>query len=123
MFKPPISTKLDKRSAPTMLAWLFALVGMLATGVNLQAAVLDTGEHANATDSAQVFVFSSSSSFALLSERDDSDHLLDTPTVNTFVNVKCHWQCIGLLKTASSWLPTLQTAFHLRPPLRAPPLK
>ena len=122
MFKPPISTKLDKRSAPKMLVWLFALVGMLATGVNLQAAVLDTGEHVNTADSAQVFVFSSGSSSALLTERDDSDHLLDTPAVNAFVSVKCHWQFLGLLKTASSWLPTLQAVFHLRPPLRAPPL-
>ncbi|MFT6552068.1 MAG: hypothetical protein ACJA1I_002115 [Zhongshania marina] len=115
--------KRNKRLAPTMLAWFFAIIGMLAAGVNLQAAVLDIGEHANKVDSSQVFVFSSGGGLALLPERDDKDHSLDAPTVNAFASIKCHWQFIGFLKTAGSWLPALRAALHLRPPLRAPPLK
>jgi len=123
MLTPSLCTKLDKRAAPPMLAWLFALIGMLATGVNLQAAALDTDKNFNKHDSAQVFVFSNGSNAALVSGRDDNDHRFHTPSANVFTTSQLNWRFIGLVQSAANWAPALQTLVHLRPPLRAPPFK
>ncbi len=123
MFSPPIDIKLHKRSASSLRAWLFAFIGMLAAGVNLQAGELDTDKSFNRADSAQVFVFSSASGSALVLERDESDLRLYTPLSNGFLNLKLNWRFVGLLQLAGSWAPALQTLVHLRPPLRAPPFK
>jgi hypothetical protein len=118
-----LSTNPDKRAAPPMLAWLFALIGMLATGVNLQAAALDTDKNFNKHDSAQVFVFSNGSNAPLLPGRDDNDHRFHTPSANIFTTSQLNWRYIGLVQSAANWAPALQSLVHLRPPLRAPPLK
>lgn len=123
MFSPPIKIKLHKHSASSLRAWLFAFIGMLAAGVNLQAGELDTDKSFNRADSAQVFVFSSASGSALVLERDESDQRLYTPLSNGFLNLKLNWRFVGLLKSAGSWAPALQSLVHLRPPLRAPPFK
>jgi hypothetical protein len=118
-----MSIKQDKRTAPPMLAWLFALIGILATGVNLQAGALDTGKNFNPTDAAQFFVFSNNTTAALLSERDDNHHGLDTSTANIFTTSKINWRFVGILASFRNGTPPLSAVFHLRPPLRAPPFK
>ncbi|RNL60266.1 hypothetical protein [Zhongshania marina] len=104
-----------------MLAWLFALIGMLATGVNLQAAALDTDRNFNKHDSSQIFVFSSGSNAMLVSERDDYDHSFSTSKASVFTGSQPSWRFIGLVSPTANWAPALQALVHLRPPLRAPP--
>lgn len=104
-----------------MLAWLFALIGILATGVNLQAAALDTDRNFNKHDSSQIFVFSSGNNAMLVSERDDNDYSFNASSANIFTSSKPSWRFIGLVPSIANWAPALQALVHLRPPLRAPP--
>lgn len=106
-----------------MLAWFFVLIGMLATGVNLQAATLDTDRNFNKHDSSQVFVFSSGSNAILVSERDDYEHSFSTSSASVFAGSQPSWRLIGLVPSIANWAPALQALVHLRPPLRAPPFK
>jgi hypothetical protein len=119
---PSVKTTFDKRSEPSMFVWVFALIGLLATGVNLQADSLITDKKFNNTDAVQTSLFSLGSYSAHLLKRDKDPHTPDFSTTQAFSEIKLNWRFIGLIKSATSWTSPMQSAFHLHPPLRAPPL-
>lgn len=120
MIFPSFNTKFDQRLTSTMIVWLFALVGMLATGVNLQASAVNADTNVDKTDSSQVFVFSRGCSPSLVLESDGTKPTLDT-IINSFADTDATWCFIGFRESADRRTPTHLSTLYIRPQLRAPP--
>lgn len=106
-----------------MLVLLFALVGMLVTGANLQAGSLAADYKFNKNDPAPILLASSGSSLALVVENTGGSPPFDSLAADGFSHITPHWRFAGLVTPDATWVVPKPGAFHLRPPLRAPPLQ
>lgn len=119
---PSLYARCDKRPLASVLVLFFALVGMLVTGANLHAGSLANDYKFNKNDPAPILLAASGSSFALVVEDKKGNHTFDTPAAQGFSDIKPDWRLAGLVTSADTSALPPPDDFHLRPPLRAPPL-
>jgi len=123
MLFPSNNSGFDKRPATSVLVLLFALVGMLVTGANLQARSLAADFKFNKNEPVPVLLASSGSSVALAVEHNDNKPPFDSVLAHRLSDITPHWRFAGLATPTVIRVLPQPGAFHLRPPLRAPPLQ